>query len=378
VDYGRACARAARIATASVVALVIGALTVPAVAHAATPLGPRMGVTAGNKILWESNAERRADLDFIAASGAKWFGVDIDWPSIEPAWQHFNWGPTDRVVKDAKARGLKIVGTIAYSPSWNRPASCRDTHCFPARAYDFGQIAKRAAERYGNASPYASLRGAITTWQIWNEPNHYPFVQPPVSPVAYTELLRYAYVYIKSVDPFATVLAGGTAPAPDDPWLRDMSPVTFLKGIYAAGGQRYFDAFAHHPYSFPCSPLIEAPWNAFYQTAALYWTMAVNGDGHKKIWATESGAPTGTDRGSCSPGNTGMSVYESVQALYVQQYLWGWTVKYGAFTGPILWHQIRNNGTRLHVWDDNMGLLRRDFSAKPSFSTFSHAARYGL
>jgi hypothetical protein len=71
-------------------------------------------------------------------------------------------------------------------------------------------------------------------------------------------------------------------------------------------------------------------------------------------------------------------VYESVQALYVQQYLWGWTVKYGAFTGPILWHQIRNNGTRLHVWDDNMGLLRRDFSAKPSFSTFANAARYGL
>jgi hypothetical protein len=282
------------------------------------------------------------------------------------------------VVRDAKARGLKIVGVIAYSPSWDRPPTCPNTHCFPARVYDYGQIAKKVAQRYGNTAADPSLRGAITTWQIWNEPNHYPFVQPPVSPAAYTELLRYAYVNIKSVDPFTTVLAGGTAPASDDPWLRDMSPVTFLKGIYAAGGRGYFDAFAHHPYSFPCSPLLEAPWNAFYQTAALYWTMVGNGDTLKKIWATESGAPTGADVGSCAPGNTGMSVSESVQALYVQQYLWGWTVKYGAFTGPLIWHQIRNSGKRAYVWDDNMGLLRRDYSAKPSFNTFSHAAKVGL
>ena len=70
-------------------------------------------------------------------------------------------------------------------------------------------------------------------------------------------MLKRAYVEIKAVDPTATVLAGGTAPAPDDPSGRDMSPVTFLRNIYANGGKGYFDAFAHHPYSFPCSPLAD-------------------------------------------------------------------------------------------------------------------------
>jgi hypothetical protein len=347
-------------------------------ADAAIPLGPRAGVTAGWNIVWLSDFERQVELNHIAATGAKWFGMDIDWNAVQPRRNAWNWGPFDTVVRQARARGLQIVGTLAYSPKWAVPATCPagTTHCFPANPADFARFARKAAERYGNASPIAALRGSITTWQIWNEPNHYPFVQPKVDVAFYTEMLKQSYVAIHTADFWTTVLAGGTAPAPDDPSGRDMSPNTFLSKIYALGGQKYFDAFAHHPSSFPCSPLYEAPWNAFGHTAVLYVTMTRNGDARKKIWGTEAGAPTGADLGTC-PSNAGVSVTEPVQAWFVHDYLWGWTVKFGAFTGPLIWFSIRDLGTNKWVRDENFGLLRRDFTAKPSYQVFTAMMKGG-
>jgi hypothetical protein len=366
-----------RLLVVVLVAGVAGALVAPQVAQGATPLGPRVGVSAGHMVLWESDAQRLADLNAIKASGATWFGMDFDWASIQPARNVWRWATTDKVVRQARARGLQIVATLAYSPRWAVPASCPagTTHCFPANPADFARFAKKAVLRYGIKSRIARFRGSVRTWQIWNEANHYPFVMPVVNVGAYTQMLKGAYTAIKSADSWTRVLAGGTSPAPDDPGGKDMSPVKFLQGIYAYGGRGYFDAFSHHPYSFPCNPLVEAPWNAFYQSAAIYFTMSLHGDAAKKLWGTEAGAPTGADIGSCTPNSPGVSVTEAVQAQFVRDYLWGWTVKYGAFTGPLIWFQIRNNGTNAWSPDDNFGLIRRNYTAKPAFSVFASLMR---
>src|SRR6185436_97299 len=123
----------------------------------------------------------------------------------------------------------------------------------------------------------------------------------------YTELLRRTYTEIKKVDRTSVVLAAGTAPAPDDPSGKDMAPVTFLEGIYAHGGGDAFDAFAHHPYSYPCNPLINKEWNAFFQTYWLHQALVRHGDGDRTIWGTESGAPTAGDVGGCGD-HDGVSV----------------------------------------------------------------------
>ena len=81
--------------------------------------------------------------------------------------------------------------------------------------------------------------------------------------------------------------------------------MTFMRQIYANGGKGFFDAFAHHPYSFPCNPLTDASWNAFTQTKYLHDIMVQNGDGAKKIWGTEAGAPTGADIGTCATSAIG-------------------------------------------------------------------------
>jgi hypothetical protein len=231
----------------------------------------------------------------------------------------------------------------------------------------YAQFARMAAARYGAFSSNPALRGGISAWQIWNEPNHYPFVQVP-DPRFYAAMLRSTYLNVKSVDPFATIVAGGTAPAPDVAG-KDMQPETFLNTIYWFGAKGYFDAFGHHPYSFPCSPLTQASWNAFQQTLTLRLIMAGKGDGAKKIWATETGAPTGADVGQCARAN-GRSVTERDQATFALQYINQWTKTWGAFTGPLFWYQVRDAGTNPFVYDDHFGLLRRDFSQKPAYQMF--------
>ena len=192
---------------------------------------------------------------------------------------------------------------VGYTPGWARPANCPPgtDKCLPASPEYFADLRPGRGPALRRHSTIPTLRGSIPAWQIWNEPNHYPFVQPTVDVAGYTRMLKRAYVEIKKVDPAATVIAGGTAPAPNDPSGADMSPTRFLHRIYENGGKGFFDAFAHHPYSFPCSPLTAASWNAFTQTKYLHDMMVQNGDGAKKIWGTEAGAPTGADLGTCPP-----------------------------------------------------------------------------
>jgi polysaccharide biosynthesis protein PslG len=350
--------------------------TPPVVAPPAPPaetgkLGERVGISAGSSILWQSDAVRQRKLDAVAASGAKWFEFDIDWNSIQAAGPtSYMWTNTDNVVRDAKARGLKILAMVGYAPAWARPSSCPagSDKCLPADPATYAAFAGAAVERYGATAVDPSLRGSILAWQVWNEANHGPFVTK-VNVPAYTHMLKLAFMSMKTVDPMAIVLAGGTSPAPDDPSGSDMQPATFLKQMYANGAKGFFDAFSHHPYSFPCTPLTHADWNAFTQTLTLHNLMVANGDSAKKIWATEAGAPTGADIGNCSAGSPGSSVTEANQSKWMEQYFQGWYSEYASFTGPLFWFQIQDNGTDPMVFDDHFGLLRTDFTPKPAYAT---------
>jgi hypothetical protein len=349
-------------------ACLLAPLVGTAAADAAT--GDDLGLSAGHMLLWEKEKDRQADMNAIAVSGAKWLAVDIDWASIEYQNDKYRWAPLDNVVLGAKARGLKVLGILAYSPKWARGADCPagTTHCLPSRAEYYRDFAKVVTQRYGAYALNPAFRKGISAIQVWNEPNHYPFVQRVDIP-RYVAMLRQTFNAVKKYDWAMSVLAGGTAPAPDDPGGRDMSPVSFLNALYFWGARGSFDAFGHHPYSFPCSPLTEAPWNAFFQTLSLHYVMAYHGDGAKRIWGTEAGAPTGADLGGCTASG-GRSVTEATQAQFAAQYILRWTKDWGSFTGPLFWFQVRDNGSNAWDWNDNLGLLRRNFTPKPAYDVF--------
>lgn len=135
---------------------------------------PKMGQSAGFAqtswmLLWGSDAQVDADLDAMVATGAKWLRFDFDWASAELSPGSYRWTYIDRVVHKARARGLRILATPAYTPTWARPAGTTDKHP-PTDPATYAAFVGAAARRYAPLG--------VHHWEIWNEPNVQQFWQP--------------------------------------------------------------------------------------------------------------------------------------------------------------------------------------------------------
>src|SRR4051812_26166390 len=291
-------ASAACVLVVMIVPVIAGCTPAIDVQSNGATVGARAGVATGWQTLWASDAQQNADYAGVAASGALWTTLDIDWNHIQDSGPNtWKWNlATDRAVLAATSHQVQIIGIAGYSPEWARRSDCPsgELHCFPQNAADYGRFMGAAAARYGSRSTDPRLRGTVNVWSLWNEPNHRPFSMPKPDPDKYAAMVKSAYAAIKAADPTAIVLTGGTSPAPDAPDGSDYEPATWLAGLYQRGAGGSFDGVAHHPYSFPTNPLEAHDWNAYTQTQTLYDIMVAHGDAGKKVWGTEAGAPTGT------------------------------------------------------------------------------------
>lgn len=352
---------------------VLGALVAlgaAASASASNALGPRMfGISPGGAI--QSSPKLRRDLNTMERAGARWLRVDINWAQIQRRGRNsYDWEAIDRVVRGARARGIQVLGGIVYTPAWARPSGTSATYGPDPATYAL--FARRAVRHYSAMGVHA--------YEVWNEPNVSAFWTPAPNAVAYTRLLQAAYPAMKAADPRATVLTGGTAPAATDvpsggplDWLEPgdgtgVGPVEWLGQIYANGGRGFFDGVAHHPYCWPAMPGQAEAWSAWYQMygsdPSLRSLMVGNGDGAKKIWATEFGAPT--------DGPAGTHVSESVQASMIARAYGVWSgYEWG---GPLFIYSGRDQGTSPSTNQNFFGLVRKDFSRKPAFGAYRTAA----
>ncbi|MBM3674599.1 MAG: beta-xylosidase [Actinobacteria bacterium] len=322
--------------------------TGPAEARRFTVTGDRAGFAHGfelNRAVPPADVER--DLDLMAGTGARWLRATVDWGHVEPTPGGFDWTGTDRVVDGARARGMSVVAVVTYAPPWAADPRCRHYECAPQDPDAFGAFAGLVAARY-------APRG-VHHFEVWNEPNHAVFWSPGADASAYARTLVAASRAIRAADPEAIVISGGLSPGGDHDG--DLSPLTFLRRVYDAGAGPAFDAVAHHPYQYPNHPLSPEDTNAFRQTERLHLLMAERGDGDKRIWGTEVGAPT---RGSGA-------VSEHDQAEWLRAYydLWDrWK-----FTGPLLWFSARDKSAGRDV-EDAYGLVRHDRTPKPALEAF--------
>ncbi len=316
------------------------------------------GMAEGGLLQHMSNAELNSTLDGYQSIGVKWVRTDIDWLRVQAGGQNsWNWGAYDQVVNAIIAHGMEVVGILAYPPDWAASSGCSDNyHCVPRNMADYAAFSKAAAERYAPKGVYV--------WEIWNEPNGGTF-----SPAQYAAMMKAAYPALKAGNPKSLVLAGGSMP--NDTSGNGYSPVDFLKGIYASGGKGYFDALTHHPYcwgggdAFNC-PKAYAEWSAWTQMAetnpSLRSLMVSNGDGNKKIWLTEMGAPTSGDAGKVSEANQARQLTESYAM-----------VKGLPWAGPLFWYHYKDKGSANNNSENWFGILRRDGSQKPAYEAYRTA-----
>ncbi len=209
----------------------VGVLTVAAAQATASP-AVRFGIQDD---AWlehgpGSLAERVATLEQLGVDIVR---VTLNWGTIEPAREQYDWTRADALLEALRQGGLTPVVTLWGSPAWANGGRGPNWAPLP-RADDFGRFAEAAASRYG----------FVRHWVIWNEPNNGRWLQP-VSPAVYTaRLLKPGFIGVKAGNPTALVAGGVTAPRAGG--SGGMSPVDFLRGMARAGAQ--LDAYAHHPY----------------------------------------------------------------------------------------------------------------------------------
>ncbi|MDX6672670.1 MAG: polysaccharide biosynthesis protein PslG, partial [Solirubrobacteraceae bacterium] len=142
------------------------------------------GLSTGGAIQNEDPSTLARDLDAIAGTHTRWVRVDINWDQIQSGGpSSYNWASVDRVVQGAIARGVKVLGTILYTPSWARPSGTSGTYGPDPAVY--ANFASVAVQRYAAMG--------VHTYEVWNEPNTTAFWTSKPDPAAYTRLLKAAY-----------------------------------------------------------------------------------------------------------------------------------------------------------------------------------------
>jgi hypothetical protein len=148
-----------------------------------------------------------------------------------------------------------------------------------------------------------------------------------------------------------------------------MNPVRFLQRMYASGARGSFDALGWHPSNYPngLSFALWSAWSQMSQTSpSARSIMRGRGDGAKKIWVTEFSYPTGTAPGNVSEARQARLVRNTYAVL--EKLPW---------TGPAFFYSYHDEGTDRRNLEQNFGVVRFDYSPKPSYRAYQSAAASG-
>jgi hypothetical protein len=316
-----------------------------------------------------SDSDKARTASALEDLGSDWTRLAIQWREAEPQEGQYNewWlNEYEKAINMAHAAGQRVIVMVDEAPSWASGSSSSNAPGDPAK---FARFMSVVAKRYA---------GKVDGWEIWNEENLQRFWTSGPNPSAYAALLRAAYPAVKSADPAAKVVFGGTAG----------NDYAFLEGVYAAGGKGYFDVLGTHPYPYCGSTNPEEirmsgsriSKDSFLGYREMRRTMQANGD-EKPIWITEMGWTTSS--GACSPGGNmwqgGVSETRQAEYLYKAYKL----LEADPYVEVALWYNIRNNYW-LHDEDQaeaRFGLMSTNFSPKAAYGAFkayAHGEPYAL
>jgi hypothetical protein len=241
------------------------------------------------------NLAKSAGVTAIAAV-APWYEV-----AGQTAEQPENWAPFDKLVADAAHDHMRISVQVFGTPAWVHPdvgASVDQNTWYPPRGAaelaDWSVFVGDLVKRYGTA---------VSSYELWNEPNAPQFWLPSPSPSEYASLMRAGYTAAKQADPAVTVEFGGLS----------SSDVGYLQAYYraasalpdAAADHYFFNRMDVHPYTANRLPEVresydryEGPYGAvdtdFDGVAMVERAMNQAGDPGKTIRIGEYGASTAT------------------------------------------------------------------------------------
>ena len=256
---------------------------------------PEYGLSAF--LLGHSDTTDR-DLKKITDLRFGWVKLLFPWREIEGGGKgQFDWEESDRVVKAARAVGLKIIARLDFQPGWARRDGAYNGP--PDNYSDYADFVGEFVSRYKQGS----RKGTVDAVEIWNEVNldrEWGGARIDRGSAAdYVRLLRLAYRSAKSSDPAITVVSAGLSPTGTENGQAQPDDV-YLKWMYDAGAKQHFDVLAANAnVQCPCvdaAPGSESGFShdSFYfrRVEQLRTIMENNGDSNKQVWLMEFGWTT--------------------------------------------------------------------------------------
>jgi hypothetical protein len=231
--WGRLVAGALALALTACTVSVSAAANAAPRAHAASVRVPStfVGVDADGPMLDPSRSRLNIGRQFssMVAAGIGSVRLAFNWAKAQPyqtmadvpAGQRSrftdiggvptNFSQTDQFVELATQRGLTLLPTILYTPSWDAIDNPKGVD-YPADPAPYAAYLTALVDRYGPHGSFWSAhprlpRMPIREWQIWNEENLSYYWAQPFAP-GYAALLHAAHDAIKAADPGAKVVLG--------------------------------------------------------------------------------------------------------------------------------------------------------------------------
>ncbi|MBA4242562.1 MAG: beta-xylosidase [Pseudomonas sp.] len=219
----------------------------------------------------------QAQMQQLNELGLEWVRIAMHWAYLEPQRGQFNLTAFDPMVEAMQQHQLKPVGFLVGSAPFatTAPADSPYQDSFPPKDNAlYSESLVRLAKHYD----------AFAAWQIWNEPNIFPFWRPKEDPQAYAKLLFQSADALRAHIPGKTVVAGGMAYYSNMP---SHGGALMLQSLLQMGVAQKKLVMAYHPYTE--LPEGASPKQQDYLQHSNFINSALRAHGIEQIWATEWG-----------------------------------------------------------------------------------------
>ena len=265
--------------------------------------------------------------------GIRWARIDLTWDVIEPEPGKYRWDVVDRVVADAEANGVNLLGILGYCPTW--AASGPSPFFPPWDVAHWKEFVRTIVGRY---------KGRIRHWTLWNEPNSESFFRGTLDQYINVVLLPGAKA-AKEADPDCRIVGPDLAHLSGADWDKWLDKI-----LARAGGA--FDVIGHHCYKGKPDDVLreldgrKKPWEA----PSVRQILEKRGAAGKPFWLTETGWRS-------------TQVGEQKQAGYIVALLRGIAAR--SWIDKVFLFELRDSPSL-----PGYGLLRTDGTPKPAFEAY--------
>lgn len=281
----------------------------------------------------------------IRMAGFTRIRTDLAWEHVEPAKGKYVMPEhMYQFVSASEKEGIKPLIVFGYANAIAYPNG------FPTIPFPTTEESRLGC---ANALAYAvkEMGNRVTEWELWNEPNY----ADPVKD--YLPLLKVVYPTVKKVNPDITLISGGGSGAGGGPGG------AFIIPVLDAGGVDFQDGYSIHPYMAPNTPDFGyagtgGPIPAVNIPTVWPYLKKISEENLRSdkkelsVWVTEIGWNSTTN-------------LDIEQAAYLAR---TYLLSRRHYMSPgVFWYDFQNDGDTPDNIEHNFGLLRSDFSPKPSY-----------